>query len=292
MGRFKRFLQSLTLDKLVVWSSLSRFGNSPLAKAALLAPIVAIFVQLNDVYLAQTFGFQNAIWLYWSLISIGVGQILFSLKCPKSIRIYGNDQERFVLEAKASWTMNQLDEAARDKLRHFLGYDGLSSLDDEVLQLSDKESIQVFFSRRNPQLAGNVVDDLAIGLPALRRILMGEPRVEGESKIAAAAVSWLLSLVPDSVVLRQKDLNRSAVLADQKQFVHQMIQTENTSLPTNRGSLWIVPALNCRYELQNRDGRAFRWAVAGFYGSGFLYFVWRAMASFASMTDATIKAIF
>lgn len=292
MGTPKRFFQSLKLEKLVVWSSLSRFGNSPLAKAALLAPIVAIFVQLNDVYLAQTFGFQNAIWLYWSLISIGVGQILFSLKCPKSIRTYGNDQERFVLEAKASWTMERLGEASYDKLRHFIGKDGLLSIDGRVLELSDDQGIRSFYAEKSKSLADNVRADLLRGIPELRLILMGKIGVRGRVANAAAALQWIVSHFPNSIYPRKRDLDKNGLLIELSRFAVQIQESRNKVGQDNQNSSWVVPALNCRYELDNQKNKLFRWAVAGFYVSGFLYFAWRALASLASMTDATIKAIF
>lgn len=291
MGRLKRIFQILKSEKLVVWSNLSRFGNSPLAKAALLAPIVAIFVQLNDVYLAQTFGFQNAIWLYWSLISIGVGQILFSLKCPKSIRIYGNDQERFVLEAKASWTMNQLEAAKKDKVLHFIGPNGLLQIDQEILELSDRKSVEAYWANKSKRLDEESKSDFVRGISVLQQMLKTDMNSPNNYS-AASAIILIITNFPDSIRLRQGDRDKDAVLGDLKHFAFQIREKRHVIGPDNRDTAWVIPALNCRYELENRDGRAFRWAVAGFYVSGFLYFAWRALASLGSMTDATIKAIF
>lgn len=89
---------------LVPWSLLSAFGNTPLAKAVVFSPIVAGYVYYSSEYLRSNWGFQDAIWLYWSLIFLSLGQALYLLFAPQEVRRHGDNFEDYASKALGTWS--------------------------------------------------------------------------------------------------------------------------------------------------------------------------------------------
>ncbi|MCA8899805.1 MAG: hypothetical protein KDA53_00995 [Hyphomonas sp.] len=89
---------------LLPWSRLAAFGNTPLAKAVVFSPIVAGYVYYSSSYLQQSWGLQNAVWLYWSLICLSVGQGIYLLASPRAIKKHGDNIEGFVDAALRTWS--------------------------------------------------------------------------------------------------------------------------------------------------------------------------------------------
>jgi len=109
----------VTIERVFHWSTLSLFGNSLLARFVVLTPIVALYVRLQEDYLKTTFGLTYAFWLYWSLIAISFGQLVFMLACPVLIKKYGRDSERFKVEDFSSRSEKDRSEIARRQIRSF-----------------------------------------------------------------------------------------------------------------------------------------------------------------------------
>ncbi len=122
------------ISKLTKWSALAKFGNTPLAKATLFLPIVAQFVILSDSYLLTNWGMGNAIWLYWSLMFIALGQVLYFLKAPDTAKRFGGDLDSYIEKSLATWTDPDFGRVAKDYLRSFFSRWGggpFSFLDNE-----------------------------------------------------------------------------------------------------------------------------------------------------------------
>lgn len=83
----------------ISWSFLSGFGNTGLARAVMFAPIIAHAVQINSNFISDQLGMDNVVWLYWSLIVIGFGQLLYMANAPQLIKQYGNNCDGYIIAA-------------------------------------------------------------------------------------------------------------------------------------------------------------------------------------------------
>lgn len=99
------------------WSSLSKFGNSTLAKLVFLSPIISTAIYFNRTYLSNVLRIDQAVWLYWSLIAISFGQLVYFFACPRIIKSYGDDRERFTIESLTSRPIPELQEIRASHVR-------------------------------------------------------------------------------------------------------------------------------------------------------------------------------
>lgn len=267
------------------WSSLSFFGNSALAKATILTPVVAIYVELNASVLQEQFGFTNAIWLYWSLVSIGFGQILYTLACPRIIRKYGDDYERFILEAQASWALIQYNDILRDRL--------LSIIADRTLEVVPKEIVD---AKSGPEL-DKIYKELGLRVnPRLNEIRLADWQqlrrfLENPDEIAVPLRSIVtyheLATVRPSV-LRQEDmlaeLGEISGLAKKAQVSNLRVKDEATEDLNISNLSWF-------YDQKNNRGKPLICLIVFLYGFGSVYFIVRAIDSLAKMILNTYGAL-
>ncbi|MGX1259837.1 hypothetical protein [Sinorhizobium fredii] len=108
----------ISMSHVLRWSTLRQFGNLPLMRAVMFAPVIAYLILFNDYvfeFLEQVsknigmnrpegIGITNVYFLYYGLIFVGVASILYSLSCPASVAGFADSMAfaRGVQETKAN----------------------------------------------------------------------------------------------------------------------------------------------------------------------------------------------
>ena len=79
-------------SEFITWSRLATFGNNPLVKLTILAPLLAQVLIHKDtiVFLAQ-YDFKNIGYLYASLMSFFVAQLIYTARCDRDIKDYPSE---------------------------------------------------------------------------------------------------------------------------------------------------------------------------------------------------------
>ena len=113
------------------WSTLSIFGNNPIVKLTVLSPILAqVIIHTPRVEFLKPFDFVNLNWLYWSLISFFVAQIIYIFKCPPLVKSYP-EQHSFVRTLSDTTSDDQLTAEFYDKYKvYFKQHGGPINIDD------------------------------------------------------------------------------------------------------------------------------------------------------------------
>ena len=96
---------------------MAAFGNTPLAKAVAFTPIVAGYIYYSREYFEQSWGFQNAIWLYWSLLVLAIGQWIYAWRAPTPIKRFRDNEGQFVEQSLKTWSELQFEQKAIEYLR-------------------------------------------------------------------------------------------------------------------------------------------------------------------------------
>lgn len=152
------------LNHLIPWSSIASIGNSTPARLTALAPLIGYLIIYNQ-FIAEFFFLSNSglasdrptttvldllrdlklTFLYFGLVSFGVGAILFAFFAPKSVRTYKTPEE-YVLAmdtAQTEWlivdNLTRVGGAAWDGNWHndpdSYGRTSLSFTEDTLYQL-------------------------------------------------------------------------------------------------------------------------------------------------------------
>ena len=101
LERIRARLYFLRRDKIkwLSWPYAAKIGATQTAKLSWVAPFLAHLVVWNEDFVAHYFGLVEPLWLYWSLISFFLAQLIFSLTCPAEIKKYSDRKELYVSEA-------------------------------------------------------------------------------------------------------------------------------------------------------------------------------------------------
>lgn len=261
-------------DRCFSWSSLSIFGNSYLAKLVALAPIVAIYVKLQEKYLLEAIGFSQAKWLYWSLIAIAFGQLLYFLFADQGIKKYGQDKQRFIMEADATWTTKEFDEAKCKQLLWFLSdKDGQFSLTQSVLDVKSQQEMNNLIADNKWKLSSfNIQNELFQGAGQLKNLL--DPKVRfaiGDPSKIAKAINWILMYEPELLQEAKVSGGDSAV---QRSDLTRLVSAYVS--PTGKDDVKRL-ALSWDFNRVNFQYRMIRLIVALLYAGGSAYFIWRTI---------------
>ena len=268
------------------WSSLSFFGNSALAKAAIFAPVVAIYVDLNSKYLADTFGFTNAIWLYWSLLLIGSGQLIYTLACPRVIRNYGDDFEKFILEAKSSWIGSQFNEVLCDRFISYLPPNGPFELPAEVMKINTTEEIAEHYAGFGTTQNGHRDREERMSGWRLLEQFQKNPYA-GAFPLQSVATVQEYTMLNSSLVF---DQDRKSEFDEFAQLVRTAQKSNNTYREKTQEEL-ITSNLSWLYVRKNNLSKPIIRTIMYLYLVGSIYFVFRAIASLLRMIANTVHAI-
>lgn len=128
------------------WANLRTIGNSPLVRASALVPLLDYLVLFNEHIAGQQtiIGQLPLSWrlmvLYLGLSLVGLGSIVYVLRCPETIRRYSSAVDYSLTEARYFGTGNNLQF-----LRTFVHSDlaRRPGLQDEVHGLTDPDILQV-----------------------------------------------------------------------------------------------------------------------------------------------------
>lgn len=91
---------------------MAAFGNTPLAKAVAFTPVVAGYIYYSKTYLEANWGFQNALWLYWSLIFLSIGQWIYIWRAPVEVKRFRDNEAQYIDQALTTWSEKRFDQEA------------------------------------------------------------------------------------------------------------------------------------------------------------------------------------
>ena len=78
--------------KFFLWSSLATYGNNPVVKLAILAPLFAqILIHVNSIEFLQPYVSTKLDYMYWSLICFFVAQFIYNFFCHRDIKDYPSE---------------------------------------------------------------------------------------------------------------------------------------------------------------------------------------------------------
>lgn len=128
------------------WANLRTIGNSPLVRASALVPLLGYLVLFNEHIAGQQtiIGQLPLSWrlmvLYLGLSLVGLGSIIYVLRCPETIRRYSSAVDYSLAEARYFGTGNNL-QFLRTSVHHELAKKPW--LKDKVHGLTDPDILEV-----------------------------------------------------------------------------------------------------------------------------------------------------
>lgn len=264
-------------NKLFSWASLAVFGNSYLGKVVVLAPVVALYVRYEGEFLEAAFGLTHALWLYWSLIFISVGQMIYFLACPKIIKKYGSDVERFKIEDENSRTSLSRSILRRNHLRtFFIEFGGpLALYDPEAQQpIIPNDPIKTAAQRFRDYILGTYPNQLHFDPHAMSQIHNNYP--------SYLALNARLDDERVSASLQRLGFVFDAAYRDQVNLNQRKIESRE----------WDIEALEWEYNSANLSNRFARFTVGLFYLVGATYFAYSAVRGVAIMSQYSFGILF
>ena len=256
------------------WSRLAAFGNTPLAKAVVFTPLVAGYVYYSSEYLQQRWGFENALWLYWSLLGLSLGQLIYTLAAPRSIKKHGDNIEAYVDSALRTWSDAKFKIEAIEHLRYyFVPYYGSllplypnTTRDDEALNRVLEQwgnEHEIINMRRN---------EIAL----IRAIQNNTPiRPTNARRINCEGLIEVLSAIKGGPLSEQQERYASQIT----RFMNINEQSDD----------WKKELLEKGFAVENVRYVAARYLVALLYGLSSLYFVWNTAVTVVKISDVTFR---
>ena len=258
------------LRRYLTWSTLSTFGNSPVARVVAFAPIIAVYVKLQEEFLSLHFGLSQAQWLYWSLMLIAAGQVLYFFFCPRIIKKYGGDVERHAIETLESTPYQKMDLIREKRIRNLY--------QNHQLSLGIDPDDIAFPSHLEKAMAG-----IAPTQEMLSRFAYAYRKLWEVAHTRATDVRVGLNLI----TLAQMFSANSTFLmgagqgsgAAKAQRVLRDLLVEGESGDAD----WQLNAAHWAYAHANERFRPIIMLVAALYVSGSVYFAWRVLDGLAFM---------
>lgn len=248
-------------DRHTTWHKLGLFGNTPLAKAVLFTPFVAIVV-INAHDIVKILGFNSGVKLYWSLIFLSAGQAIYSWRAPRYIKVHGADKDEFIQTSLNTWTGNEFNQITSISLRN-----DLQTRSEDILFTSKKGASHIANVRLNAcefenQRAGENL------VRILKNALNGVP-VAPQSSV----VQVMISQADKDAIFNT--LLGEIVPLDQQAELYSVFTIHDASKDNERRRL----VLKKFYEIED-SSRSFSRILAGlFFLVGSIYFIWNAVKS-------------
>lgn len=258
----------------MAWSSLSAFGNSPFVRLVAAAPLVATFVKFDAKWEWLAPYISEATWLYWSLMLIAAGQILYWLFCPRIIKKYGRDEERYTIDSLTSFPIRRLRLMRTELLRHLYDSKQLTM----PITLDGRETPEPDFRKLVVGMRGPGTANLAhyfVVYSAYQACLAGDD-AEGQS------VDWSglrdMTRTHPELLIGFENRNDDAQLL--------MFNVIVGSIPND--SDWKVLTLNWKYQHENQRLRLVVLLIGALYAAGSIYFGWRTLTTLFFMAGVKL----
>ncbi|MBY9065471.1 hypothetical protein K1X12_01085 [Hyphomonas sp. WL0036] len=259
----------------VPWSLLSAFGNTPLAKAVVFSPLVAGYVYYSSEYLQSRWGFENAIWLYWSLILLSLGQALYLIFAPQEVRRYGDNFEDYASKALGTWSEVIFEyHALRYVSSFFVPHrNGTLKLSEgaEFNEDEFRQSLEPFV----PQSGGA---DPHASLRWLVESIAYKRRLR--PNLAARRIN------PDGLELILSKLQKKELSEAQRFDVRRVTNFMNRQHDSPE---WKKDILSYSFEAAQRSKLIVRYSIFLLYLLGSAYFVYNTSRTIAQMVAVTIR---
>ena len=92
------------------WSRLSVLGGTPVFKLTLLSPLLAqVLLHHEEFEFLSSLRIDNVVCLYWTLITIFVGQLFYTFFCPDNIKQYP-EKNMYIGALNSTFTEDEIQE--------------------------------------------------------------------------------------------------------------------------------------------------------------------------------------
>jgi len=272
------------------WSALGIFGNSFFGKLVMLAPFIAQAVRYSSEFFVDQLGLTNVLWLYWSLMFVSIGQVLYMWQCPAEIKKYGKDVTLYKIESLQSLheygfsvIHNQWLKTWFSNANHIKGFE--LPLNDNIKQLE----LPNFTSRKAAE------DHARLAI---------EKSTRTEEKIPVEKLTdtyWCFCKnVTDYFCHPNIDwdavnflYNNHIGLFGVKQGVgYSPVLPITSRIVDGDDTHWKTEALSWFISKQDSSKNNIRLIIAVFYFLGSLYFIWHIPKNIANMAAFTFRALF
>lgn len=263
------------------WSHLAAFGNTLLARSTIFLTVIAQYVFYSREYLRDHWGLSSAIWLYWSLLLIAIGQVLFFVYSPRPMKKYGDDVEHFVEQSLVSWSPKRISEIALEYVRSFYSRWG----DGPISILDQKDNyetghISQIIEQSMSQGFGNENNRDRIRTLLIRTF---EPRPYRPHQSGGLRPSR-------ENVLRVVEMLKGRSLSDAELVVfNEFYEFRSLNDSSNE---WKIQSLEWHFDRENCSKTNAKIACALFYAAGLMYFVWNTALNIMKMTTQTADILF
>ncbi|MEM1149342.1 MAG: hypothetical protein AAGI03_02130 [Pseudomonadota bacterium] len=255
------------IPRRLLWSHISWFSNSPFAKATLLTPVVAQYVILSREYLETAWGFNSAVWLYWSLIMLALSQAFYTLFAPRIIKRYGDGRENFIEKAMYTYDERQLGIIRTSIIRsYFVDYNGTPfrlNTDNGSLEDTIREKIPSHFLQHRSDRAG-IEENIKILNEFFSQIHNDNPTFRG------------LNLSRQEISDAFRNHIEGQITEDNSHYKElQALMTFNEFNDSAKKRL-----LNFEYDRRNQQDVTITIICAILIAVGSIYFLWNAILNF------------
>lgn len=272
------------------WSLLSLFGNTAIARVVILAPVIAQAVHYSEPWIITHFGITNILWLYWSLISMGAGQIFYSIFCPREIKKYGGDRELHKIESLATVSNREFEILFNNYIfSHFAKENGLEKPSNlkycgpfKLLEITEEELVDRLQQARD----GKDPQKFWTGIAKTLYCKTNDQIVDNYNEFKTCttnggyfdASSWpiihaLFELHPELCSVEKETYRRLPLL----------------DICTAETDSWKLSALDWAYYFHDVSHSKIRWATIFFYLTGSVYFLYTAFKNVYNMIIHTFE---
>jgi hypothetical protein len=224
-------------------------------------------VKVQEEFLKTHLFLKEATWLYWSLVAIAAGQVLYAVFCPRIVKKYGADQERYTIEALSSFPrdefvtlretwITQLYREGGLKFQFANTNEGRAALDQALLQ----KNMHTEHERNRHVRAYVELVKLTAGTGDYAEF---ENRLE---YLVPMVRNWPEFLTGTSDMSPGSPAERLKAL---------IIRSYNASRMEGGEHEWKVSLLSWWYKVQNHKWRPMILLIGALYASGSIYFLWR-----------------
>lgn len=257
------------------WSHLASLGNHPISKLTIISPFLAQVLlsdqKLIHEFLVRQLDWSQIEWLYWSLICLSIGQLIFLFNCPKEIKQFGTLQNYISSQVQAL-SDSSIDALFFEKIKlFFIPYGGSLSVDsvdtnydgDVHCVVRDAAANQgqridsdgSIITPRTPLYEGHWTEFANFITSLQNNIYNG---------FNCGVVGTHLSILIDLIVSKENRGEDSTAFGSLIECI----------LKYRLAPQWKILVLEDRFEYLNLTKRFTRYLCGAFYAIGLSYFLW------------------
>lgn len=263
------------------WSHLAVFGNTHIAKAVVLSPLIAQIVQRAEPLVFKYFGFTQIAWMYWSLMLLALGQLFYTLFCPREIKKYGSDIEKYVIESESVQGIYHFESTNFERIKNLFSVNGGALkfkpiTNDEMLKNTEKYVSEVPKEHHELIFYGKTQNEIINEVNSFKECI--DP-------------GWVHN---DHLNWDLVDIGCSAtdILECGSSFDKQLEYEKLRSIfHERRADSWKAEVSRYLYEKKDQSRSWVRVLVACFYALGLIYFVVAAAKNVFGMMQYTWKLV-